>query len=312
MAKVANVEIRFVPEAQARIGALQSGQADAASAVPPLNAEELEKGGFDLVDGAATGVPFVATLNTAGGPTAQLAVRDALFRAADLDGIIDSIYAGRYDRAWTVIAPTTPPLGSYDEDIEGSWDYDQAAAADLLADAGYTEKNADGILVNADGEPLVLRWIFDSGDIRDQRDVLAEAIQADVRKVGIDIQIEKLDTAAYLARIDEGSFEIAAESWGQSDAYVVLTVAGPIINYPKYQDDEVDAWLFEAWATLDDDAHRAELYLNIQQRLNDQRVVLPLYVQNFIVASSPEYTGIAFDPVGYPTWFTDVERVAEQ
>lgn len=311
-AKVAEVEIRFVPEAQARIGALQSGQADAASAVPPLNADDLEKAGFELVDGAATGVPFVATLNTSGGPTAQLAVRDALFRAADLDGIVDSIYAGRYDRAWTVIAPTTPPLGSYAEEIEGSWSYDQAAAADLLADAGYTEKNDDGILVDDEGEPLVLRWVFDSGDIRDQRDVLAEAIQADVRKVGIDIQIEKLDTSAYLARIDEGSFEIAAESWGQSDAYVVLTVAGPIINYPKYQDAEVDGWLFEAWATLGDDEHRAELYRNIQQRLDENRVVLPLYVQNFIVAASPDYTGIAFDPVGYPTWFTDVERVAGQ
>jgi peptide/nickel transport system substrate-binding protein len=309
-AKVAEVEIRFVPEAQARIGALQSGQADAASAVPPLNAADLEKAGFELVDGAATGVPFVATLNTSRGPTADLDVRDALFRAADLDGIVDSIYAGRYDRAWTVIAPTTPPLGSYDESIAGSWTYDQDAAAKLLAEAGYTEKNADGILVDADGEPLVLRWIFDSGDIRDQRDVLAEAIQADVRAAGIDIQIEKLDTSAYLARIDEGSFEIAAESWGQSDAYVVLTVAGPIINYPKYQDSEVDGWLFEAWATLGDDDHRAELYRNIQERLNEQRVVLPLYVQNFIVASSADYAGIAFDPVGYPTWFTDVERVA--
>ena len=311
-AKLETVEIRFVPEAQARIGALQSGQASAASAIPPLNAAELEDAGFELADGAATGVPFVAALNTASGPTANLDVREALFLAADLDGIVESVYAGRYDRAWTVIAPTTPPQGSYNPAIEGSWAYDQQQAADLLAAAGYPRKNADGVLVNEAGDPLVLRWIFDSGDIRDQRDVLAEAIQADVRKVGIDIQIEKLDTAAYLARIDEGSFEIAAESWGQSDAYVVLTVAGPIMNYPKYQDAEVDGWLFEAWATTDDDEHRIELYRNIQQRLNDNRVVLPLYVQNFIVASSSDYTGIAFDPVGYPTWFTDVERVSAQ
>ena len=308
---IKNLEIRFVPEAQARVGALLSGQADAASAIPPLNAAEIEAaGGFTLESAPATGVPFVATLNTSGGPTADLLVRDALFQAVDLDGIVDTIYEGRYDRAWTVLAPTTTPEGSYNESLVDSVAYDQAAATALLAQAGYTTKNADGILVNAAGEPLVLRWIFDSGDIRDQRDVLAEAIQADVRAAGIDIQIEKLDTSAYLARIDEGSFEIAAESWGQSDAYVVLTVAGPIINYPKYQDSEVDGWLFEAWATLGDDDHRAELYRNIQERLNEQRVVLPLYVQNFIVASSADYAGIAFDPVGYPTWFTDVERVA--
>jgi len=309
-AKLERVELRFVPEAQARIGALQSGQADAASAVPPLNADALEQAGFDLVTAPSTGVPYVATLNTASGPTADIKVRDALFRAVDLDGIVDSIYAGRYDRAWTVLAPATPPAGAYAEDLVGSYAYDQAAAGKLLAEAGYATKNADGILVDAAGEPLRLRWIFDGGDIRDQRDVLAEAIQADARKAGIDIEIEKLDTASYLARIDEGTFEIAAESWGQSDAFILLTVAGPIVNYPKYDDDEVTGWLFEAWATMDDDAHRAELYRNIQDRLSEQRVVLPIYVQNFIVGVSPEFTGVEFDLTGYPTAFTDVERVA--
>ncbi|HWL60093.1 MAG TPA: ABC transporter substrate-binding protein [Microbacteriaceae bacterium] len=309
-AKLERVEIRFVPETQARIGALQSGQADAASAIPPLNASALEDAGFNLISAPSTGVPFVATLNTSSGPTKDLLVRDALFRAVDLDGIVESIYAGRYDRAWTVLAPTTPPEGAYADDLVGSYTYDQAAAADLLAEAGYTTKNADGILTNAAGEPLVLRWIFDGGDIRDQRDVLAEAIQADARKVGIDIQIEKLDTATYFDRIEQGTFEIAAESWGQSDAFILLTVAGPIVNYPKYDDDEVTGWLFEAWATLDDDAHRAELYRNIQERLSENRVVLPIYVQHVIVAVSPEYTGVEFDITGFPTWFTEVERVA--
>ena len=308
---IKTLEIRFVPEAQARVGALLSGQADAASAIPPLNAAEIEAaGGFTLESAPATGVPFVATLNTAGGPTADLLVRDALFQAVDLDGIVDTIYDGRYERAWTVLAPTTTPEGSFNDSLVDSFAYDQAAATALLAEAGYTSKNADGILVNAAGEPLVLRWIFDSADIRDQRDVLAEAIQADARTVGIDIQIEKLDTATYLDRIEQGTFEIAAESWGQSDAFILLTVAGPIVNYPKYDDDEVTGWLFEAWATLDDDAHRAELYQKIQERLSEHRVVLPLCVQHFIVAQKDSITGIEFDPVGYPTSFYGVERTA--
>lgn len=311
-ANVEKVEIRFVPETQARIGALQSGQADAASAVPPLNAAQLESAGFLTVDAPAAGVPFVAMLNTAAGPTSDIAVRDALFSAADLDGIVENIYAGRYDRAWTTLAPTTAPAGSYNEDVVESYAYDPARTEELLVAAGYTEVNEDGIRVNAAGEPLVLRWVFDSGDIRDQRDVLAEAIQADVLKSGIDIQIEKLDTASYLSRIKDGDFEIAAESWGQSDAYIMLTVAGPIVNYPKYEDDEVTGWLFEAWETLDDDAHRAELYRSIQERLSDQRVVMPLYVQNFIVATADDISGIEFDPVGYPTAFYDVQKGSAQ
>ena len=111
-ANLAEVEIRFVPEASARIGALTSGQADAAASIPPLNAEQVEESGdFALSSAPATGVPFVAPLNTTAGPTADIRVRQALRAAVDIDGIIDTIYKGRYDRAWTPLAPTTAPSG---------------------------------------------------------------------------------------------------------------------------------------------------------------------------------------------------------
>lgn len=305
-----NLEIRFVPEAQARVGALLSGQADAASAVPPLNADEIDAAdGFTLASAPATGVPFTAPLNTTSGPTADVRVREALQRSVDLDEIIDSIYAGRYERAWTPLAPTTPPLGSYNEELEGVLDYDPDAAAALLAEAGYTEKNEDGILVK-DGEPLTLRWIVDSGDIRDQRDVLIEAIQAGAREVGFDIQIEQLDTAAYLARIEENSYEALAESWGQSDAFILGVIVGPIVNYSKYENDELTAAVFEAWGSPDEE-QRVELHRDIQQIVADDAVVWPLYVQNFIVAAGDDISGITFDPVGYPTSFYDVQRTTE-
>lgn len=311
-AHLAKLEIRFVPEAQARVGALQSKQADAIAAVPPLSAAGLETAGFVTSSAPATGVPYVAMFNTAGGPTADQLVRDALFIAADLDGIVENIYAGRYERAWTTLAPATAPSGAYNTTLVDSYQVDQARAAKLLAEAGYTTTGADGVLTNAAGERLELRWIFDSGDIRDQRDVLAEAIQAEVRKIGVDIKIEKVDTATYLSRIEAGEFEIAAESWGQSDAFIMLTVAGPIVNYAKYNDDEVTGWLFEAWETVGDDERRAELYQSIQQRLSDNRVILPIYVQHFIVAADKQIAGIEFDLAGYPTSFYDVERVATQ
>ncbi len=309
-AALSTVEIRFVPEIQARVGALTSGQADAASAIPPLNADEIENtDGFTLSSAPATGAPFSAPLNTTSGPTQDRNVRLALQYAVDLDTIIESVYRGRYDRAWTPLSPTTAPLGSYNEELEGVITYDPAKAEELLAEAGYTEKNADGIYVK-DGEPLTLRWLIDSGDIRDQRDVLIEAIQAAASEAGIDIQIEKLDSAAYYARIDEGDYEVAAESWGQSDAYILGVLVGPFINYSKYEDDDLTAKVLQAWESQDD-AERIALYREIQQTVADEGLIWPLYVQNFIVAAADGVEGIIFDPVGYPTSFYGVTTASQ-
>lgn len=308
-AKFETLEIRFVPEVQARVGALLSGQADAASAIPPLNADEIESaGGFALETAPATGVPFVAPLNTTSGPTQDILVREGIQKAVDVETIVDSLYKGRYDRAWTPLAPTTAPLGSYNEELEGVNAFDPEAAAALFAEAGYTEKNSDGILVK-DGEPLTIRWIIDSGDIRDQRDVLIESIQAGAREQGIDIQIEQLDTNAYYARIEEGDFEIAAESFGQSDAYILGILIGPFINYSKWEDEALTAEIFTAWGSSDE-SERISIYRDLQQYNVDNSLVWPLYIQDFIVAAADDITGITFDPVGYPTSFYAVERTA--
>ena len=62
-------------------------------------------------------------------------------------------------------------------------------------------------------------------------------------------------------------------------------------------------------AASHDSARRAELYRLIQHRVNEQVTIIPLYVQQFLVAASTEIQGITFDPVGYPNAFYDVERV---
>lgn len=310
-AYLSEVEIQFVPEAQVRIGALTSGAADAIASLPPLNADAVEDAGFVLASAPATGVPFVAPLNTTDGPTADRRVREALRAAIDWDAVVETVYQGRYDRAWTPLAPTTAPAGSYNADIEGSFAFDPDAAAELLAEAGYTETDAEGFLTK-NGQRLTLRWITDAGDIRDQRDVVAEAVQAQAREAGIDITLEQLDTSAYLERVAASDYEIVAESWGQSDAAVFGSATNPNgiapngINYSRYADDELAAWVPEAAASPDPE-RRVELYRAIQERVNEQVSIIPIYIQSFLVAAKDSVSGIAFDPVGYPTTFYDVK-----
>lgn len=58
------VVIQFVPETQARIGALNSKQADAIDQVPPLNIGEVEAAGNTVITQDNTGTPYYLALNT--------------------------------------------------------------------------------------------------------------------------------------------------------------------------------------------------------------------------------------------------------
>ena len=60
-------------------------------------------------------------------------------------------------------------------------------------------------------------------------------------------------------------------------------------------------------ASSPDPERRAELYRLIQQRVNEQASIIPIYIQSFLVAAKDTVEGISFDPVGYPTAFYDVQ-----
>lgn len=310
-AYLSSIEVRFVPEEQARLGALSSGQADAAASIAPADLQQLlGSDGFASASAPSTGIPFTAVLNISDGPTADPAVREAFRDAVDVQTIVDTVYAGEYDRAWTALAPGTAPAGSYDADLEDGYAYDPEAAADLLDAAGWTETDADGYRTK-DGERLTLDWIVDSSDIRDQRDVVVQAIQADAREVGIEVNIETLDSNTYNDRAGSGDYDVVAQSWGQSDAYLLGLLVTPAaappngLNFSRTSDEAAGELAARA-ASSSDDEERADLYRQIQQLQVDEVHNIPIYVQDFLVATTDRVSGVSFNLTGWPDAFYDV------
>lgn len=305
------VEIRFISESQSRLGTLTSGQADAAASIPPGDLEALLDGdGFTYAAAASQGVPYSALLNTESGPTADPLVREALRAALDIDTAVGTIYSGFYSRAWTALAPETAPSGAYNEALEGSYTYDPARAEQLLDEAGWSETDAAGYRTK-DGERLTLDWIVDTSDIRDQRDVIIQALQADAREAGIEINIEQGDSNTYGDRGASGDYSIIAESWGQSDAFLLGLSVDPAaippngLNYSRITDPETGELATRA-ASSTDDAERAELYRQIQQIQVDEVHNIPIYIQDFIVATTNAVSGVSFNQTGWPDAFYDV------
>src|SRR5690606_39966081 len=93
-------------------------------------------------------------------------------------------------RAWSIVGKASP---FYDSSLEKSYGGNVAKANELLDAAGWTERDAEGYRVK-DGKRLTVREVASAPFVRDRRDILAQAIQAQVKQnAGIDFQVRIVD-----------------------------------------------------------------------------------------------------------------------
>ncbi len=302
------VQVTFIQENSTRVGALSSGQAHLVSNVPPVDVANLRGGETDVLTAEAPGIPYSLQLNTATGPFADPAVREALRVGVDYDTLVESLYHGLFPRAWSLLTPAT--ANAYDASLEGEYGHDLAAAQQLLDDAGWVPGD-DGIRVR-DGERLEAAWIVNQAWIREQRDVLGEGIQDAALELGIDLQRETLDPGTFTARAQAGDYDLTDMSQSRAEGDMLnlayrstLTPSGGGVNYTQLADPDVDQLLGDA-ARATDPAQRSDLYAQVQQRLSDGSVAIPVYVPTYLLGTSAGVHGVHFDAPGVPWSFFDV------
>ena len=191
----------------------------------------------------------------------------------------------------TAILPL-PPRGSHADNLLPvshlvSWAYtdritryafDPARARALLDEAGW-RVGPDGIR-QRDGRPLAFTLITQAGFAI--RENIAQAIERQLRDVGIDVRVELHDGTAISTVWFEGRFD-AMLHWWQMPADPELTTffaadrtppAGRNINY--YRNDELTKLLYASDRTVDHEERR-RLLQRAQQIVAEEVPELPLY-----------------------------------
>jgi peptide/nickel transport system substrate-binding protein len=136
------LNIQVVTENSSRLGALTSGQVDAIASVPPVNVAQLKANpGFQIQTAQAPGGNYSYYPNTQSGPFTDIRVRQAFRSGMDFDTIVSKLYFGIFQPAKGPIAPATV---DYDKSVEPSYSYDPAKANQLLDQAGWTGRDAEG------------------------------------------------------------------------------------------------------------------------------------------------------------------------
>jgi peptide/nickel transport system substrate-binding protein len=299
---------RILPENSVRAGDLTSGGLDVAGNVSPSDVATLEASDGITVDSVpAPGLPWSIFLNHSRGLLQDQAIRHAFQRGIDITSAVDAVYQGLYQRAWSVLGPTTP--GGYDASLEGSWEYSPDEANAALDAAGWTERDAEGYRTK-DGERLSVAWLGTA--TREDRASLKAAFQADLKEIGFELIIEDSEVGDYLDNLLAGTYDIVDWSFVRSDGDILrlhlFSALAPIQNASYVNDPEVDRLVTDA-AQATDAAERASLYEQVQQWVIDDAAIVPVYVPGNITATASTVAGVKANILGWPefydAWSTD-------
>ncbi|GAA1850072.1 ABC transporter substrate-binding protein [Pseudonocardia ailaonensis] len=283
-----DLTVKFVPEASARIQAVQAGEADIALYPPTATAPTLA-GRTDsfFVTGEPVGGTFMFELNQRVAPFDDPLVRRAVYAGIDYTEIADKVMNRLYSPSTGLYAPSRPWA-------EKTQVTDTARAAALLDQAGWT-RTGDGPRTKAG---TALRFSVLTYPQQPDSDALALAVQAQLTRLGVGVDIRQVpDTQA--AQKDRTGWQAAVSGNGfisfggdyLSPLGRYLRSTGPR-NNTGTADPELDAMIDRLGVELDPAARDTQLRA-IQARVADNGYLGYLGMRRPAVVTGPAWRGYA-------------------
>ncbi|HEY7030422.1 MAG TPA: ABC transporter substrate-binding protein [Thermomicrobiales bacterium] len=244
------------------------------------------------------GFPRSVFMNVEKPPTDDIRVRQACIYATNQQAIIQISLGGLVSPAHGPLASTTP---GYDPAVESMYSYDPDKAKQLLDEAGWTK--GDGDIREKDGQKLTLTTIVNQG-----WEPYTIPLQAMLKDVGIDMQIQTLSSAARVEANARGDGNLAPLGADSSDPRILeITFRSSSIEtgwaWSRYRNSDLDA-LLDAAAGEADPTKRASIYSQIQKIIMDNALIIPLVENTYFTVLRPSVHDVVLDAQGYP-WLYD-------
>lgn len=131
-------------------------------------------------------------------------VRQAILHAINRQAILDHLLKGYGS---VINSHMAPQLWAYDGSALNPYPFDRQRAVELLAKAGWTERDSEGYLVK-DGRPFRFTLQYPSGN--GVRMATAPLIQADLKAVGIRVDLQMVEFGTLAGIVFE---EQRADAW---------------------------------------------------------------------------------------------------
>ncbi len=306
------VDIPSIDDPNTRAMALQSGEVDLAVNIAAGDIDLFKNNDNFYIDEIASLRTVLARINQKG-ILGDPKVRAAMISACDRKAYSEVLLKGTFLPG---SAPVPPSMDYGFDQLKDPNAYNPERAKQLLAEAGWADSNGDGIL-EKDGQPLSINFVVYNS--RAELPLYAEAVQADLKKVGFDVKINSvdynlLDQIGIKGEYDLLISNITTANTGDPEIYLswywkTNNNGDNPQNGSGYSNPELDA-KFNELASEFDQAKRRQLIIDIQQIImNDGAGLFLGYPQTNIVASK-KLAGVVMYPSDY-YWLTNLIKPAK-
>jgi peptide/nickel transport system substrate-binding protein len=296
------IVIRFIPDAFTRFSEFLAGNIDIVWGIPQENIGEIENDeNYQIFEGLQAGVCWIM-VNHRNEPLNDLKVRRAVALAVNRE----EVKAALDDRVKITYGMLSPSQICYSTEGEKQFEAENAMnveeAKKLLAEAGWEDKNGDGIL-EKDNNSLTI-WLavpLDRAPIKSS----APVIQAQLKKIGVDLKLREYETSYVKQLVRDHDYDLALRSYDWLDpsdlSYKFHT------NSDIYSDPVLDKLLDEGMYIMDS-KKRAEKYTEVQKQIFSQAVAIPLFIEVVYHGVQKDIKGVKFEKTGANMYLNDAYR----
>ncbi len=297
------VVFRFYTDPASRSLAIESGEVDVMGELLPTDARRLRADGvIELEEAPIPGQPLAFLLNTNRVPTSSPEVRRALLLATDRQIIVQTLFQGFSPVA---TGPITSNTLFYEPAVATMYEYDPAQAVALFDQTGWVDSDGDGWR-DEGGNPLEIVIVAPPWGMFPE---VAELVKNQWEStLNVRVRVQQVASFPMLSDVAaSGEYNAIGLNFAGLDPVVMnpAYLTDGARSWSRHADRELDAWLREAQASMDA-SQRAELYSQIQIRIMEQALMLPIREQVNLNGYQPSLQGLHFDAEGWFPYLTDL------
>jgi peptide/nickel transport system substrate-binding protein len=297
---------RFYENPNTRRIGLEAGDIDIVGELPPNDAERLlNNRDAQLLTPTLPGQPLQFFFNTQQFPTNDIKIRQAILSATNREAIVQTVFFE--DFSPVAYGPITTSMPYYTNEVENFYGYSPEIAQTLFSSAGVVDSDEDSIL-DVEGRPLQLKVVFLGTSFLPE---VTQLLQSQWREIGLDVELVQVASFGdLLAYTESGDYNlIAFQDWGTDPSIINrFYLSDGDSNWTGYTDTELDNWLLQAVERSEPET-RQQLYTNIQLRIMDQALILPIRDNVNLIGWSQDLDGLVFAAQGWWPLLTNIQSV---